>query len=80
LRIGPLCRGAFAGAVRTGESACGPVENPKGSIGFGVDRTPFQAESCDPDVTLLDNMFFEGLKKTKTPKKAATAPVFCFTH
>jgi hypothetical protein len=50
------------------------------ALGLWGRRPQFRAESCDPDVTLLDNMFFESLETTRTPKKAAIAPVFCFTR
>jgi hypothetical protein len=67
------------GPRRSSESAGEAVENLRSSILIRARLVPFDGENCDPDVTVLDKILPKALQTAKTPKKAALAPVFCFT-
>jgi hypothetical protein len=67
------------GPRRGSESAGEAVENLRSSILFEPGWFPFHGENCDPDVTVFDKILPKAPQTSKTPKKAALAPVFCFT-
>jgi hypothetical protein len=64
---------------KSGESPWRGSGKPQASTLFWFWLVPFLAENCDPDVTVFDKISPNALETAKTPKKAAVAPVFCFT-